>query len=124
MVGAVTKSDPYLLVLEFCGKGALDGLVATQSVTIDLMARFIQAIAAGMAHLASFHFVHRDLAARNVLVDENDTAKVADFGLSREMRGVDKYVCVDEACMLVDCAFTLPPACWPAWLAPRGGGTC
>ena len=37
-----------------------------------------------MAYLESRHVVHRDLAARNVLVAEDNSAKVSDFGLARD----------------------------------------
>ena len=37
-----------------------------------------------MAYLESRHVVHRDLAARNVLVTEDNSAKVSDFGLARD----------------------------------------
>ena len=33
--------------------------------------------------MASKGFVHRDLAARNVLVGNNKTCKISDFGLTR-----------------------------------------
>lgn len=35
-----------------------------------------------MVYMESKLFVHRDLAARNVLLHENGTAKVGDFGLT------------------------------------------
>ncbi|KAL5251203.1 hypothetical protein ACHWQZ_G016793 [Mnemiopsis leidyi] len=54
---------------------------------------FARQISCGMEYVASQKIVHRDLAARNVLVASKRSLKITDFGLAREMRGVnEEYV--------------------------------
>lgn len=48
-------------------------------------------LARGLAYLSSLDFVHRDIASRNCLLDSSYTAKIADFGLSRNIGGNNYY---------------------------------
>lgn len=83
----VSVGKPIFIVTEFCGKGSLVEYLRTRGRTVirqkDLVG-FGRDVAAGMEYLESKNLVHRDLAARNVLIHEDGTAKVSDFGLARE----------------------------------------
>ncbi|XP_071111229.1 fibroblast growth factor receptor 3-like [Haliotis cracherodii] len=56
----------------------------------DLLSFALQT-ALGMQHLDATCIVHRDVAARNVLVGYNCVCKISDFGLARDVEGVDVY---------------------------------
>ncbi|XP_048257822.1 fibroblast growth factor receptor 2-like [Haliotis rufescens] len=77
---------------------AKKGLVTTTSLSEDdgeLTAKdllsFALHTARGMQHLEANSIVHRDVAARIVLVGYNCVCKISDFGLARDVEGVDVY---------------------------------
>ena len=45
----------------------------------------------GMEYLEQVRFVHRDLAARNVLVVNEESVKISDFGMSRAIGTGSEY---------------------------------
>ena len=57
-------------------------MVLLQGSTVYIMC--ILSYVCTQAYLASQGIVHRDLACRNILVGENKTVKISDFGLARE----------------------------------------
>ncbi|XP_066025253.1 LOW QUALITY PROTEIN: fibroblast growth factor receptor 2 [Pocillopora verrucosa] len=59
---------------------------AETSLTADKLMKFAWQIADGMSYLSTKCIIHRDLAARNVLVGENETCKVTDFGMARDVQ--------------------------------------
>ena len=46
---------------------------------------------AALRYLHSAEIVHRDIKPSNILINQDCMAKLADFGLARHMKDVDKY---------------------------------
>ncbi|XP_013380746.1 inactive tyrosine-protein kinase transmembrane receptor ROR1 [Lingula anatina] len=123
LIGVCMKDQPWCMLFEYMPHGDLheflirhsphsdvgmneDGLVPRHLDTSDMLYISVQ-IAAGMEFLCSHHFVHRDLAARNVLVGDNLTVKISDFGLSRDVYSSDYYRLQSKALLPV------------RWMAPE-----
>ena len=50
------------------------------------MKNYAKQILIGLNYLHSKNIIHQDLKAKNILLTENDTLKLADFGLSRKLK--------------------------------------
>ncbi|KAI8486230.1 Endothelial cell-specific molecule 1 [Branchiostoma belcheri] len=97
--GVLTKSDPHYIVVEYAANEELRrylwGLREQFKVTGErkLFERlgFASGVASGLAELARLKIVHRDIAARNVVISDRKVAKIADFGLSRDVYTSSAY---------------------------------
>jgi len=82
----VVLGETIFLVTEFLGKGSLVEYLRSRGrnvITKRHQINFATDTCSAMNYLESKGLVHRDLAARNVLVHDDDTAKVSDFGLAK-----------------------------------------
>ncbi|OHS99947.1 TKL family protein kinase [Tritrichomonas foetus] len=88
LVGAHIK-EPYRIITRFCpGKSLFDRLHRSQMkpLTAERLTAIAYQVAEGMRFLHSNGIVHRDLKTMNILLDNFDTAKIADFGLAGMMK--------------------------------------
>src|SRR5262249_43749027 len=77
---------PYF-ALEFCPGGSLATLLAGTPLPPDRAATLVEQLARAV-HAAHEHgIVHRDLKPANVLLAEDGTPKIADFGLAKRVEG-------------------------------------
>ncbi|BFY98736.1 hypothetical protein BsWGS_01776 [Bradybaena similaris] len=75
-----------ILVTEFMDKGNLLEYLQTRgrsAITARDQIHFAVDVCSAMEYLNKIGLIHRDLAARNILVNNNGTAKVSDFGLAQ-----------------------------------------
>ncbi len=91
-MGLSTDLPNICLVTEFMEKGSLHDVVQGTMVNDGDFIRMISDICCGMNYLHKRSILHLDLKALNLLVDDNGSVKVADFGISRITQGLEKKI--------------------------------
>jgi hypothetical protein len=82
--GVCTKQPCFCVVMEFCAQGNLyDHIRSTSEILPPQVVCWARQIADGMLYLHSKKIIHRDLKSLNILMCDNDSVKISDFGTSR-----------------------------------------
>jgi serine/threonine protein kinase len=81
-----TQQQPYL-ALEYAAGGTLAQMLRNGPLAPVQAARLVQALAKAMQHAHDAGVIHRDLKPGNVLMADEDTPKISDFGLARLLEG-------------------------------------
>uniref|UniRef100_A0A4W4EQ74 Tyrosine-protein kinase n=1 Tax=Electrophorus electricus TaxID=8005 RepID=A0A4W4EQ74_ELEEL len=86
------------LIMEYLPAGSLKEYLPRNKSQIDLktLLSYAVQICQGMDYLGSRNYIHRDLAARNVLVENESTVKIGDFGLTKSIKENEGYYTVKD----------------------------
>jgi serine/threonine-protein kinase len=77
---------PYF-TLEFVGGGSLAQKINRRAMNAQAAAEIIEQLARGVAYAHGKGLIHRDLKPGNVLLAEDGTPKITDFGLAKYVTG-------------------------------------
>uniref|UniRef100_A0A4W5MRJ6 Tyrosine-protein kinase JAK1 n=1 Tax=Hucho hucho TaxID=62062 RepID=A0A4W5MRJ6_9TELE len=112
------------LIMEYLPAGSLKEYLPRNKnqTSLKTLLSYAVQICQGMDYLGSRNYIHRDLAARNVLVENESTVKIGDFGLTKSIKDNEGYYTVKDDLdspvfwyapeCLVHCKFYLASDVW------------
>jgi len=87
--GSTVKGKVLWILMEFCGGGAINDFMAAmpeKTFNEQQIASIIAESVKGLVYLHSKNIIHRDIKAANILLTETGQCKLADFGVSGQMK--------------------------------------
>lgn len=85
----ISTPTDIIIVLEYAGGELFNYIVANGKMPESQARRFFQQLISGIEYSHRLKIVHRDLKPENVLLDDDLNVKIADFGLSNEIKDGD-----------------------------------
>ena len=82
------ETDKYkLYVMELCQGGDLLQYVKRRKKLDEPLAKFLfRQVIVGIGYLHKKGIIHRDIKLENILIDNEGCIKIADFGISKEIK--------------------------------------
>jgi tRNA A-37 threonylcarbamoyl transferase component Bud32 len=71
------------IVMDFVGGGSLHALIEKGPLSVAKAVRIALELSDALAHAHHIHIIHRDIKPENVLLDQDGTPKLTDFGVAR-----------------------------------------
>jgi eukaryotic-like serine/threonine-protein kinase len=81
----IDHDNQLCLVMEFVGGGSLASRIRGQSRPPNEAAEYVRKLAEAMHYAHEHSIVHRDLKPSNVLLTDDGTPKISDFGLAKRL---------------------------------------
>eukprot|EP00877_Chromochloris_zofingiensis_P013896 jgi/Chrzof1/8760/Cz03g23150.t1 len=83
-IGACTRKPNLCIVFEYMSGGSVYDYIRREGpLKLSQILKVAVEVSRGMDYLHQRKIIHRDLKAANLLLDENHTVKIADFGVAR-----------------------------------------
>eukprot|EP00301_Raphidiophrys_heterophryoidea_P025075 c8324_g1_i2.p1 GENE.c8324_g1_i2~~c8324_g1_i2.p1 ORF type:complete len:669 (-),score=169.03 c8324_g1_i2:311-2317(-) len=85
--GAYSKDGDLWIVMEYMSGGSVSDVVEVLgTLKENVIACIAHSMLQGLAYLHSQRKIHRDIKAGNILLDDSGSSKLADFGVSAELK--------------------------------------
>nr|GEX83040.1 protein kinase-like domain, phloem protein 2-like protein [Tanacetum cinerariifolium] len=115
LLGFCCQAGEMILIYEYASGGSLDRLLSSATLTWKQRLRICIQAAKGLSFLhdpngTQQRVLHCDIKSANILLDENMTAKVSDFGLSKMGPANQQYS------LLITAALGTPGYCDPVFM--------
>ncbi|MBK8206998.1 MAG: SUMF1/EgtB/PvdO family nonheme iron enzyme [Planctomycetes bacterium] len=85
VVGADQVDGIYYLAMEFVEGKTLEQIMRSPGLNLHDAVRYIHMVANALAYAHSRNIIHRDIKPANIMINEEDIAKLMDFGLVRDV---------------------------------------
>lgn len=77
------RDDNFVYItMPYYKKGSLKTVISNETLTLRKIIKYSIDILSGLMHIHSNGLIHFDIKSDNILIADNDTALVADFGIS------------------------------------------